>query len=256
VAYETIKEWGDIEGEQHPMLAYAASADPDTMYFHEAMREPDSAEFVKATGEEVQSHTENEVWELVPRSSVPPGTKILPAVWAMKHKRRIATREVYKWKARLNIDGSKQEEGVNYWETFSPVASWAAIRMVLITTLIHGWFTKQIDFVLAYTQADVECQLYMAIPKGFEVQDEGQDQSHAQVSFYCTLPYPVQTLTLYGYPYPHPPSIVCTRGYPRFFGGLGLGLTLSLMESYIQYSMHTGSNNCQQTTAMFTWYSM
>jgi hypothetical protein len=47
--------------------------------------------------------------------------------------------------------------------------------MVLITTLIHGWFTKQIDFLLVYTQADVECQLYMAIPKGFEDQDEGQD---------------------------------------------------------------------------------
>jgi hypothetical protein len=96
VAYETIKEWEDIEGEQHPMLAYAASADPDTIYYHEAMREPDNAEFVKAMGKEIQSNTENEVWELVPRLSVPPGTKILPAVWAMKRKRRIATREVYK----------------------------------------------------------------------------------------------------------------------------------------------------------------
>ncbi len=175
VAFDAIKEWVDMEGEQHPMLAFAASADPDTMYYHEAMREPDRAKFIKAMEKEVKSHTENEVWELVPRSSVPPGTKILPAVWAMKRKRRIATREVYKWKARLNIDGSKQEEGVNYWETFSPVASWAAIRMVLITILIHGWFTKHINFVLAYTQADAECQLYMAIPKGFEVQDEGQD---------------------------------------------------------------------------------
>lgn len=175
VAYETIKEWADIEGEQHPMLAYAASADPDTMYYHEAMREPDRAEFIKAMSKEVKSHTENGVWELVPRSSVPAGTKILPAVWAMKRKRRIATREIYKWKARLNIDGSKQEEGVNYWETFSPVASWAAIRMVLITTLIHRWTTKQIDFVLAYTQADVECELYMAIPKGFEVEDQDQE---------------------------------------------------------------------------------
>ncbi|KAI2501363.1 hypothetical protein MHU86_13099 [Fragilaria crotonensis] len=172
VAFEAIKEWMDIEGEQHPMLAFAASADPDTMYYHEAMREPDRAEFIKAMEKEVKSHTENEVWELVPRSSVPPGTKILPAVWAMKRKRRIATREVYKWKARLNIDGSKQEEGVNYWETFSPVASWAAIRMVLITTLIHGWHTKQIDFVLAYTQAEVECELYMAVPKGFEVEGD------------------------------------------------------------------------------------
>jgi hypothetical protein len=44
VAFEAIKEWVDIEGEQHPMLAFAASADPDTMYYHEAMREPDCAE--------------------------------------------------------------------------------------------------------------------------------------------------------------------------------------------------------------------
>jgi hypothetical protein len=48
--------------------------------------------------------------------------------------------------------------------------------MVLITSLIHAWYTtKQIDFVLAYTQADVECELFMAIPKGFEVEGDAQD---------------------------------------------------------------------------------
>ena len=81
VAFETIKEWVDIEGEEHPMLAYTASADPDTMYYHEAMREPDRAEFIKAMQKnEVKSHAENGVWELLPRSSVPEGVKILPAV--------------------------------------------------------------------------------------------------------------------------------------------------------------------------------
>ena len=49
---------------------------------------------------------------------------------------------------------------------------WAAIRVVLVTVLILAWFTKQIGFVLAYTQADVECELYMAIPKGFEVEGD------------------------------------------------------------------------------------
>ena len=44
------------------MLAFAASADPDTMYYHEAMREPDRAEFIKAMQKEVKSHTENGVW--------------------------------------------------------------------------------------------------------------------------------------------------------------------------------------------------
>ena len=166
----------DLEGElneEHPMQAYAATADPDTMYFHEAMKEPDKEEFIKAMRKEVESHTDNEVWELVPASNVPKGMKPLPAVWAMKRKRRIATREVYKWKARLNIDGSKQEKGVNYWETFSPVASWAAIRLVLINSILQGWETRQVDFVLAYTQADVECELYMKLPKGFELDTPG-----------------------------------------------------------------------------------
>jgi hypothetical protein len=70
----------------------------------------------------------------------------------MKRKRKIATREVYKWKARLNIDGSKQVKGLNYWEP----ASWPTIRLILIMSIIKGWHTKQIDYVLAYTQADVE----------------------------------------------------------------------------------------------------
>ena len=92
----------------------------------------------------------------------------------MKRKRKIATREVYKWKARLNVDGSKQEQGVNFWDTFSPVASWAAIRLVLMVSLLNGWQTRQVDFVLAYTQADVECELYMKMPKGFEMHNGGE----------------------------------------------------------------------------------
>ncbi|KAI2511537.1 hypothetical protein MHU86_2791 [Fragilaria crotonensis] len=60
VAFEAIKEWVDIEGEQHPMLAFAASADPDT-YYHEAMREPDRAKFIKAMEKEVKSHTGSKV---------------------------------------------------------------------------------------------------------------------------------------------------------------------------------------------------
>ncbi len=71
MVYETIKEWGDIEGMQHPMFAYAASADPDTMYYQEAMREPDCAKFIKAMLKEVQSHTENGVLELVPINEIP-----------------------------------------------------------------------------------------------------------------------------------------------------------------------------------------
>jgi hypothetical protein len=169
VAFMTIAKESE---EPKEVFALAESKDPDTMYYYQAMREPDREQFKGAMEQEVEAHTRNEVWELIKKSAVPKGHKIMPSVWSMKRKRKIATREIYKWKARLNIDGSKQEEGVNFWETFAPVASWSTIRVVLILALIHGWDTRQIDFVLAYTQAAVECELYMSIPKGFEVEGD------------------------------------------------------------------------------------
>jgi len=42
-------------------------------------------------------------------SKVPEGHKVLDAVWSMKRKRHLLTRQVYKWKARLNVHGGQQE---------------------------------------------------------------------------------------------------------------------------------------------------
>ena len=183
VAYESVA-LGDIDdgflAGVHPLLAYAASADPDTMYYHEAMQQPDRKQFVQAMSDEVRSQTNNGNWTICKASDVPKGSTILPAVWAMKRKRRIATREVYKWKARLNIDGSKQIKGLNYWETYAPVASWPTIRLILIMSIVQGWYTRQIDYVLAYTQADAETDnLYMKVPKGFEI--PGDDPNNPYV---------------------------------------------------------------------------
>jgi Reverse transcriptase (RNA-dependent DNA polymerase)/GAG-pre-integrase domain len=157
-------------------VAYAASSDPDVMYLHEAMKQPDREEFVRAMSKEIKSHTENENWIIMERAKVPQDQDILPAIWAMRRKRRIDTQEVYKWKARINIHGGKQTKGVNYWDTYAPVATWASIRLVLNMAAINGWETRQLDFVLAYPQAPVETDLYMEIPAGFSV--KGGDKKY------------------------------------------------------------------------------
>jgi hypothetical protein len=92
-------------------FALKATFDPDTMYYryHEAMKEPDALEFQAAMTKEVNDHTAKCHWEIVRRDQVPAGIKVLPSVWAMKCKRRITTREVYKWKARLNVGGHMQK---------------------------------------------------------------------------------------------------------------------------------------------------
>jgi histone deacetylase 1/2 len=151
-------------------IAFAASSNPDTMYLHEALQAPDRKQFIEAMQREIKDHEELKHWELVPRSTVPRDTLILPSVWAMRRKRRIDTREVYRWKARLNLHGGKQVKNVHFWETYSPVVKWSSIRLFLTIALVRGWHTRQVDFVLAYPQADIETELFMEIPRGFEFQ--------------------------------------------------------------------------------------
>ena len=176
IAFESLAEIGLWDFEYDDPIAYMAkSGDPDTMYLDDALKAPDCHEFIKAMQHEVTQHEERQHWEMIPRSQVPAGTKVLPAVWSMKRKRRVATGEVYKHKARLNIGGHKQEYGVNFWETYSPVVNWFTIRLFLTLALIFHWYTRQIDFVLAFPQADVECDMYMAIPRGFTL-PEGHNE--------------------------------------------------------------------------------
>ena len=123
-------EAGDaMELWQYPM-AYKASTDPDTMYMHQAMRQPDKNEFVQAMQKEVNDQMENNNFKIVHKDTVPKDKIILPTVWQMKRK-NIQTQEVKKYKARLNIDGSKMVKGIHYNEIYTPVASWNSIRIML-----------------------------------------------------------------------------------------------------------------------------
>ena len=158
----------DHSNHMHP-LAFKASTDPDTMYMHEAMREPDKAEFVKAMEKEVQDQMNNNNFTIVHKDSVPKNGIILPAVWQMKRKRDIKSQQVKKYKARLNIDGSKMVKGIHYDQTYAPVASWNSIQIMLALVAAMGWHTQQIDYVLAFPQAPVEKDIYMKVPKGFRI---------------------------------------------------------------------------------------
>ena len=151
----------------------AASSDPDTMYFHQAMREPDAPEFLEAAQEEFGKHLKDGTFEIIPLSEVPEGFKLFPAVWAMKRKRKVRTREIYKRKARLNFDGSKQKKG-DYDQTFAPVASWESVRILLALVLRNSWHTIQLDYVLAFPQAPVDRECYMQIPKGIKIDAPGK----------------------------------------------------------------------------------
>jgi hypothetical protein len=110
----------------HPM-SLLAKTDGDTMYWDQAMKQHDSAEFLKAAMDEVTSHQENEHWRVIRKEDVPETEPVLDAVWSMERKFRLLANKIYKWKAWLNLQGGQQEHGVISWETYSPVVTWSAI---------------------------------------------------------------------------------------------------------------------------------
>ena len=166
---EAHHDWhiGLQERMRHP-IAFHAEMMGDIMHLHQALKQPDAPEFVKAVVKEMNDHIEAKHWQVVKRSEVPPDQDVIPAVWAMRRKRDITTNEITKYKARLNINGGKQVYGLNYYETYAPVVTWFAIRLVIILAVLFNLAMRQIDFTLAYTQAPVETDLYMELPQGIE----------------------------------------------------------------------------------------
>jgi hypothetical protein len=70
---------------------------------------------------EVRQHNQKRNWRPILRNLVPLGKRILPSLWAMRRERYLVNGIISKYKARLNVDGSKQIQGIDYNETFAPV---------------------------------------------------------------------------------------------------------------------------------------
>ncbi len=161
----------------HP-LAFASSAskgDPDVMHLQDARKQPDWPQFKEAMSKEVEDFNQREHWRLVKRSSIDESKPydIVNAVWSFKRKRS-PTGELLKHKARLCAHGGQQTHGVTYWDTYSPVVNWFTLRSLLILSLVNGWHSRSIDFVLAFPQADIKTDVYMRLPYGFHVSTPGE----------------------------------------------------------------------------------
>ncbi len=152
----------------HP-IAFHAEMIGDIMYLNQALCQPDAPHFVEAVITEVNGHVNKKHWQLTKQSEVPPDIDVLPSVWSMRRKRDITTNEIKKYKACLNIHGGKQEYGMNYYETYAPVVTWFSIRLLIVIGILCGWALRQCDFIMAYPQAPIECDMYMQLPLGIQV---------------------------------------------------------------------------------------
>jgi hypothetical protein len=70
----------------------------------------------------------------------------------------------------LNAHGGQQEEGVNYWDTDAPVVCWMSVRLMLVLILKEKLQSRSIKFTLAYPQANLNVNIYLELPMGFQLE--------------------------------------------------------------------------------------
>ncbi len=109
----------------------------DILYLQQVLRQSDAKEFVQAVFKEVNGHVDCNNWTLKKRrTKVPEDVQIIPSVWLMQRKHDLTTNEIKSHKARLNLHDGKQIYGMNYYETYPPVVTWFAIRLMIIFGII------------------------------------------------------------------------------------------------------------------------
>ena len=117
-----------------------------------------------ACTEELNQFSRNDVWDLVPR---PAHVNVVGIKWIFKNKID-ESGNVVRNKARLVAQGYSQAEGVDFDETFAPVARLESIRLLLGIAGILKIKLHQMDVKSAFLNGFLQEEVYVAQPKGFE----------------------------------------------------------------------------------------
>jgi hypothetical protein len=120
-------------------------------------------EWVVAMQEELNNFTRNEVWHLVPH----PNQNVVGTKWVFRNKQDehgVVTRN----KDRLVAKGYSQVEGLDFDETYAPVARLESIRILLSYATYHGFKLYQMDVKSAFLNGPIKEEMYIEQPPNFE----------------------------------------------------------------------------------------
>ncbi|GJY14520.1 zinc finger, CCHC-type containing protein [Tanacetum coccineum] len=121
--------------------SYCYSIEEDPKTYNEAMQSREAAFWKEAIDDEIGSIIENNTWVL---SDLPQGCKLL---------------------------GFRQKEGIDYFDTYAPVARITTIRLLLALAAIHNLVIHQMDAKTTFLTGDLEEEVYMKQPEGFVMPD-------------------------------------------------------------------------------------
>lgn len=112
---------------------------------------------------EIKALEENGTWEI---TSLPPSKQPIGYKWVFRIKYN-ADGTVDKYKARLVAKGFSQKEGIDYTETFAPMANMTTVRTILALASVSNWHIHLLDINNAFLHGDLNEEVYISLPSGY-----------------------------------------------------------------------------------------
>ena len=148
----------------------------DPINVAEALKTLQARHWQQAIDEEIAALERLGCWEKVKPTNVPAGRRAIGSKFVLKAKKN-SKGIVVRYKARLVAQGFSQREGIDFKETFAPVAKFTSIRLLLALAAKHGYEVQQADVDSAFVQADLHSSevVYMNVPLGMRNRPEYAD---------------------------------------------------------------------------------
>jgi len=147
-------------GSHESMFAFLASEIP----LSQAISGPDAVEWKDAIYDEVKSLVTNDTWELVER----PGNANIVGCRIVLRNKYDADGRLDKRKARIVARGFSQRPGIDFHDTFAPVARLSSLRLLIALSAERKMSISQLDIASAYLHGNMDVDVYMEVPELLE----------------------------------------------------------------------------------------
>ncbi|CAL2277125.1 unnamed protein product [Prunus armeniaca] len=192
--------------------------------------------WVAAMNSELQALEDNHTWSLVP---LPPGHRPIGSKWIFRIKYH-SDGSVDCYKARLVAQGFNQREGIDFTDTFAPVAKLITVRYLLTVAAARKWSLHQMDVQNAFLHGDLHEEVYMLPPPSSRRQGEQQVVCRLHKSLYGLKQAPRSWFRKFS-------STICGIGFKQSRADYSLftqvhGSSLTIILLYVDDMIITGND--------------
>lgn len=153
--------------EEHKCFLASVSKLNEPTSYEQACQDID---WIAAINKELQALEDNNTWTIMP---LPQNKKPIGSKWVYKVKLK-SDGTIERFMARLVAKGYNQTYGIDYLNSFSPVAKVVTVRILLSLSASNNWFLHQLDINNAFLHGYLEEEVYLIPPQGYHKAKEGE----------------------------------------------------------------------------------